>query len=159
MENATMCTYPQSEHALTHWKCVLRCCNDCPCINIPDQETTKNHEKTTPSIRFHIYHIIGRCDIYGRISLKTRTFVPCVNNNLHQINLQKYTPEKNWLWWKQQYLIFIPVSTYQPSKSWPFVYHMCAYLVQITVVKCDAQPSNDVNYFEMFYVAVIMLRG
>ena len=38
MENATMCTYPQSDHALPHWKCVLRCCSDCPCINIPDQE-------------------------------------------------------------------------------------------------------------------------
>ena len=37
MENDTMCTYPQSEHSLPHWKCVLRCCNDCPCINIPDQ--------------------------------------------------------------------------------------------------------------------------
>ena len=24
MENDTMCTYPQSEHALPHWKCVLR---------------------------------------------------------------------------------------------------------------------------------------
>ena len=41
MENATMCTYPQSEHALPHWKYVLRCCNDCPCINITDQETNK----------------------------------------------------------------------------------------------------------------------
>ena len=41
MENATMCTYPQSDHALPHWKCVLRCCADFPCINIPDQETTK----------------------------------------------------------------------------------------------------------------------
>ena len=37
MENATMCTYPQSEHALPHCKCVLQCCDDCPCINIPDQ--------------------------------------------------------------------------------------------------------------------------
>ena len=45
-----------------------------------------------------------------------------------------------------------PVSKYQPSKSWPFIYHMCAYFVQITVVKCDAQPSNDMNYFKMFYV-------
>ena len=26
-----------SDHALPHWKCVLRCCDDCPCINIPDQ--------------------------------------------------------------------------------------------------------------------------
>ena len=24
MENATMCTYQQSDHALPHWKCVLR---------------------------------------------------------------------------------------------------------------------------------------
>ena len=37
MENATMCAYPQSEYSLPHWKCVLRCCADCPCINIPDQ--------------------------------------------------------------------------------------------------------------------------
>ena len=67
MSNATMCTYPQSEYALPHWKCVLRCCVDCPCINIPDQETTKKHDKTTPYIRFHIYHIIGRCTTHGRI--------------------------------------------------------------------------------------------
>ena len=56
-------------------------------------------------------------------------------------------------------MIFIPVSKYQPSKIWPFTYHMCAYLVQITVVKCNAQTSNDVNYFKMLYVVVIMLRG
>ena len=54
---------------------------------------------------------------------------------------------------------FIHVSTYQPSINWPFIYHMCAYLVQITVVNCDAQPSNDVNYFKMYYVAVIMQKG
>ena len=28
------------------------------------------HEEITPSIRFHIYHIIGRCTVHGRISLK-----------------------------------------------------------------------------------------
>ena len=70
MANATLCTYPQSGHALPHWKCVLQCCADCPCINIPDQEKTKNHEETTPSIRFHIYHIIGRCTAHGRIAFK-----------------------------------------------------------------------------------------
>ena len=25
--------------------------------------------------------------------------------------------------------------------------------------ECDAQPSNNVNYFKMLYVVVIMLRG
>ena len=29
---ATICTYPHSDHALSHWKCVLRCCSDCPFI-------------------------------------------------------------------------------------------------------------------------------
>ena len=32
----------------------------------------KKHEETTPSIRFHIYHIIGRCATCGRISLKDK---------------------------------------------------------------------------------------
>ena len=44
MKNATMCTYPQSEHALPHWKLVLRCCAYCPCININYQETYKKYE-------------------------------------------------------------------------------------------------------------------
>ena len=39
MEQATMCAYNQSDHALPHYKYVLRCCADVPCINLPDQET------------------------------------------------------------------------------------------------------------------------
>ena len=38
-----MCTYPQYDHALPHCKFVLWCCADCPCINIPDQETNKKY--------------------------------------------------------------------------------------------------------------------
>ena len=72
MANATMCAYPQSEHSLPHWKCVLRYCADCHCINILDQESTKKHEDTTATIRFHIYHIIGCCAIHGRLSLKDK---------------------------------------------------------------------------------------
>ena len=52
MENATMCAYIQSDHALTHWKCVLRCCSDCTCINLPDQETDKNRKKQHPQLGF-----------------------------------------------------------------------------------------------------------
>ena len=31
MAKAKMCTYPQSDHALTHRKCIFRCCSDYPC--------------------------------------------------------------------------------------------------------------------------------
>ena len=95
LANATMCAYPHSDHALPHWKCVLRFCADCQCINLPDHETNKKHEETTPSIRFYIYHIIGRCTTHGRIPLKDKKYVICVNKNLQQMNLQKYTPEQN----------------------------------------------------------------
>ena len=70
ISQATICAYPKSDHALPHWKCVLRCCYDCPCINIPDQETDNHNSDTTPSIRFHIYHIITCCSAHGRIPLK-----------------------------------------------------------------------------------------
>ena len=72
MTKDTMCTYPQSNHALPHWKCVLRCCAKCASINLPDQEKDINDEETTPSIRFHIYHIIGLCTAHGRITLKDK---------------------------------------------------------------------------------------
>ena len=87
MERATICSYPQSDHALSHRKCVLRCCADCPCINITEQETDNYNSDTTPSIRFHTYRTIARCTAHGRIPLKEKEYVTCVNNNIHQINL------------------------------------------------------------------------
>ena len=45
MAKAKMCTYPQSDHALPHWKCILWFCSKCPYINIHYQETNKNMTK------------------------------------------------------------------------------------------------------------------
>ena len=44
IEKATMCTYPQSDHALPHWKCVFLYCTEFLHINLPDQETNKKYE-------------------------------------------------------------------------------------------------------------------
>ena len=120
MANATMCAYPQSEHSLPHWKCVLRCCNDCPCINIPDQEISKKMTKLHPQLGFTFITSLDVVLFMVDFHWKTSTFVLCVNKNLLKINLQRYTPENNSLWWRQPYLIFIPVHTYQPYKNWPF---------------------------------------
>ena len=67
-----MCAYPQSYHALPHWKFVLQVCADYPCINLPVQETDNQYSETTPSIWFHIYHIISCCSSYGIIPLKDK---------------------------------------------------------------------------------------
>ena len=72
MTQATMCTYPQSDHTLPHWECVSQCCAKLPGMNIPYQKTYNNYSETTPSIRFHIYHIIGRCTDHGRIPSKDK---------------------------------------------------------------------------------------
>ena len=37
MAKATMCSYSNSDNALSHCKCVLRCCAKCPSINLPDK--------------------------------------------------------------------------------------------------------------------------
>ena len=72
MAQATTCTYPQSYRALPHWKCLMLFCYDCPCINLPDQETDNQNSDTTPSIQFHIYYIIGCCTSHGRITLNDK---------------------------------------------------------------------------------------
>ena len=69
MEKATMCTYPQSYHVLPHWKGVLQCCAKCTRISITDQETDDQYPNTSPSIIFHIYHLIALCTKHGRIPL------------------------------------------------------------------------------------------
>ena len=47
-ENAKMWAYSNLDNALPNWKFVLRCCANCPCINLPDQEKNEKHEDTTP---------------------------------------------------------------------------------------------------------------
>ena len=48
MSKAKICAYPQSDHALTHWKFAFRCCVKCPCVNIPDQEADDHYSNKTP---------------------------------------------------------------------------------------------------------------
>ena len=72
MEKATMCACLNSDHALPQWKCFMRCCSKCPSINLPDQETDDQYFNTSPSIRFHIYHVIAHCTENGSILLNDR---------------------------------------------------------------------------------------
>ena len=48
MKKATMCEYPQPYHALTHNKCVMRCCAKFLCVNLPDQEIYDQYSDTSP---------------------------------------------------------------------------------------------------------------
>ena len=51
MENATMCTYLHYDYVLPQCKCVLRCCANFPCNNLPDQ-FFKKMKKQHPQLGF-----------------------------------------------------------------------------------------------------------
>ena len=74
MAKSKVFAYSHSYHELPHCKYVLRCCAKCPSINLPDQETDYQYPDTSPSIRFHIYHLIARCKKHGRLPLTDKKF-------------------------------------------------------------------------------------
>ena len=95
MAKATMCSYPQSKHALPHWKCVLRCCAKCTSVNLPDQEKYAQYPDTSPSICFQIYHIIVSCTTHGRIPLTDKKICcKCRQDTASEQSTQIYTTEE-----------------------------------------------------------------
>ena len=126
--NSTVCTYPQSEHTLPRCKCVLRCCADYPCINIPYQETTKKHDQTTPSIRFHIYHIIGRCAIHVRLSLKDK--------NICSVCKQESSPDKSTKVYTRKELVMMAtnISDFHTSFCIPAIQKLAFHLPHVRIL-------------------------
>ena len=92
MEKATMCAYSQSDHALPHWKFVLRCCAKCPIINLTDQETDNQYPDTIPSVSFHIYHLISCCTKHGRLLFTdNKSCRKCQQHNVSGKSTELYT--------------------------------------------------------------------
>ena len=92
VEKEKMCAYLQSDHVLPHWKCVLRCCAKCPSINIPGQEIDDQYPDTSPSIRFHIDHLISRCTKHGRIPLTDKkSCIGCQHDTASLLSTKIYT--------------------------------------------------------------------
>ena len=95
MAKATVCANSQSDHALPHWKCVLRCCAKFPCINIPDQETDDKNPNPSPSISFRIYHLIARCTKHDRLPLTDKKMFSECQQYTASGQSTKYTLEKS----------------------------------------------------------------
>ena len=95
LAKATMCTNSHSDHALPHWKCVLKYCAQCPSINIPDQETDDKHPNPIPSIRFHIYRLTARCTKHGMLPLSDRKiYRECQQDTVSVKSTKTYTRKK-----------------------------------------------------------------
>ena len=127
MANAVICTYPHSDHALPHCKFLLRCFVDCPYINLPDQETNKKYEETTPSIRFHIYYIIGSCANHGRISLKDK--------NICSMCKQESSPDKSTKIYTRKELVMMEttISDFHTSYYIPAIQKLAFHLPHVRI--------------------------
>ena len=60
--------------------------------------------EATPTIRFHIYHIIGRCDIHGRVSLKDK--------NIFSICKQESSQNKSTKFYSRKELVMMETTIY-----------------------------------------------
>ena len=118
----------------------------------------KNNKKQHPQLGFTFITLLDVVLLMVEYHWNTKICYMCKQES----SLDKYTKiytrkelvmmETKIYEFHTRYYIILP-------KTWPFTYPMCTYLVQITVVKCDTQTSNHVNYFKMYYFVVIMMRG
>ena len=94
MDMATMCIYPPYQHALPHWKCVLRYCANYLHIDNTGQESDRHHYSTSPSINLNIYNLIARCTVYGRLPIDEHIFLFLFLQDPAIVSHAKYTPER-----------------------------------------------------------------
>ena len=69
----------QSSISLSHWKCVLRQCDNCPKYNVPEYESSC--PIVAPKIKFHIYVLFSTCSLRRLIEEGRLICNLCVNNN------------------------------------------------------------------------------
>ena len=134
MAKAKMCAYSQSDHALSYRKYALRCCAQCPIINIPDQEIDDNHPNPSPSNRFQIYPLIVRCKKYSRLLLTDGGICcECQQDNASGQST-KICTRKELVMMETHISNFHTSFLFQQSRSWSFTFLMNKYWVRITVV-------------------------
>ena len=154
-----MCAYSQSDHALPHWKCLLRCCVQCPSIIIPDQETDDKHPSSSPSICFHIYHLIAGFTKHGRIPLTYKKRCRKCQQNTDSGQSKYIYTRKELVMMDMTISNFHTIFLFHEYRSWSFTLRTYKYWVRITVVTLVKMRLNAANHFKMCYVTVIMIIG
>ena len=133
MAKARICANSQSDHSLPHWKCVLRFCVQCASINIPDQETDDNNSNCTPSIFFHVYHLVARCTKHGRIPLTDKKSCrECQHGTASGQSTKIYT-RKELVMMETTISNFHQKHLFWQAITWRFILPMYKYWLQITV--------------------------
>ena len=156
---ATMCDNSQYDNALPHWKCVFICCDQCPRINITDQETDDKNPNPSPSIHFHIYHLIARYTRHGRLPLNYKKSCRKCQQDTASVKPTKTYNRKELVMMETTISNFHTGFFISDIHKLEFQITHVQILGKITVVTLVELLLNAANNFKMCYVAVIMMMG
>ena len=148
MSKATMCVNSQYDHALTHCKCVLRCCSHCPSINITDQEIDDKHPNPSPSIRFHVYHLIARCKIHVRLPLTNKKSCrKCQEDTASGQSTKIYTR-------KDLVMKETTISNFHTSFYIPAIQNLAIHITRVQILGTSHCGDSSQTMFKRRYAAV-----
>ena len=84
---------------------MLRCCDNCPHIDITGKELDGHHSTTSHTTSFHVYKLTERCTVHGRHLLDKKNILTCVYKIRFMCHLQNYTLENRLLLWRHLLII------------------------------------------------------
>ena len=147
MTKSKMCAYPQSDHAWPHCKFVLRCCANCPSVNIPEQEKYDQYSDTRLSIRFQIYHLIAHGITRGRLMLND-------SKNCRMCK-QYYDSEQPTKVYTRKELVIIEttISNFHTSFFIPEIQKLTCHLQHVKILginHCDESCWTEFKWRESF---------
>ena len=107
----------------------------------------KKHDETTPTIRFHIYHIIGRCTTHGIISLKDKTICSMCK--------QESSPDKSSKIYTRKELVMMEtsISDFRTSFYIPAIHKLAFHLPHVRILgtnHCDELLRTAFKRRELF---------
>ena len=137
----------------------MRCCDQCPSINITDQETDDKNPNPSPSISFHIYYLIERCTKHGGLMLTdNKSCCECQHDTVSVQSTKIYTI-------KELLRMEKTFSNFHTSFFIPEIQKLEFHIPHIQILGTNHCGDsfklclNATNHFNMCYVSVIMLRG
>ena len=108
---------------------------------------TKKHEETTPSIRFHIYHFIGRCTTHGIITLKDK--------KICYMCKQESSADKSTNIYTRKELVMIETTIYEFHTSFyiPTIQKLAFHLTHVRILgtnRCGERRRTAFKQCELF---------
>ena len=125
----------------------MRCCAKFLSVNFPDQEIDYQHSDTSPSIRFHICHMIARCTTHARLLLNDKEICrKCKQDSASEKSTKIYTR-------KELVMMETTISNFYTSFYIPKIQKLAFRIPHVKILvtnHCDDSHRNAFKSRESF---------